>query len=36
MSIEHNIVRKNEFLSACFCWDSKLSLDEMDQIFKFG
>ena len=36
MSFEHNIVRKNLFLSACFCWDSKLSLDKMDQKFKFG
>ena len=29
-------VRKNLFLSACFCWDSRLSLREMDQKFKFG
>ena len=36
MSFEHNSVRKNEFLSACFCWDSTLSLREMDQTFKFG
>ena len=36
MSFEHNSVRKNLFLSACFCWDSKLSLREMDQKFKFG
>ena len=36
MSFEHNSVRKNLFLSACFCWDSRLSLREMDQKFKFG
>ena len=36
MSFEHNSVRKNLFLSACFCWDSRLSLRETDQKFKFG
>ena len=36
MSIEHNSVRKNFFLGACFCLDSRLSLREMDQKFKFG
>ena len=36
MSFEHNSVRKNRFLSACFCWDSGISLREMDQKFKFG
>ena len=36
MSIEHNSGRKNLFLSACFCWDSGLSLREMDQKFEFG
>ena len=36
MSFEHNSVRKNLFLSACFCWDSRLSPREMDQKFKFG
>ena len=36
MSFEHNSVRKNLFLSACFCWDSRLSLLEMDQDFKSG
>ena len=36
MPFEHNSVRKNLFLSACFCWDSRLSLREMDQKFKFG
>ena len=36
MSFEHNSVRKNLFLSAGFCWDSRLSLCEMDQKFEFG
>ena len=36
MTFEHNSVRKNLFLSACFCWVSKLSLHEMDRKFKFG
>ena len=36
MSFQHNIVRTNLFLNACFCWDSRLSLREMDQKFKFG
>ena len=36
MSFKHNSVRKNLFLTACFCWDSGLSLREMDQKFKFG
>ena len=36
LSFEHNSVRKNLFLSACFCWDSRLSLREMDQKYKFG
>ena len=35
-SFEHNSVRKNLILSACFCWDSRLSLREMDQNIKFG
>ena len=35
-SFENNRVRKNLFLSACFCWDSRFSLREMDQKFKFG
>ena len=35
-SFEHNSVRKNLFLSACFCWDSRLSLREMDRKIKFG
>ena len=36
MSFEHNSVRKNLFDSTCFCWDSRLSLREMDQKVKFG
>ena len=36
MSFKQNRLRKNLFLSACFCWDSILSLREMDQKFKFG
>ena len=36
ISFEHNSVRKNSFLSACFCCDFSLSLHEMDQNFKFG
>ena len=36
MSSEHNSVRKNLFLSASFCWDSGLSLRQMDQKFEFG
>ena len=36
LSFEHNSLRKNLFLSACFCCDSRLSLREMDQKFKFG
>ena len=36
MSFGYNSVRKNLFLSAHFCWDSGLSLREMDQKFNFG
>ena len=36
MSFEHNSVRKSLFLSARSCWDSGVSLREMDQKFKFG
>ena len=36
MSFEHNSLRTNLFLSACFCWDSGHSLRKMDQNFKFG
>ena len=35
-SFEHNSFRKNLFLSACFCWDSRLCLREMDQKIEFG
>ena len=35
LSFEYNSVRKNLFLSACFCWESRLSPREMDQKFKF-
>ena len=36
MSFEHNSLRKNLFLSACFCWDSRSSLREVDQTFPLG
>ena len=36
MAFEHNSFRKDLFLSACFCWDSRLSLRNMDQKFNFG
>ena len=36
MSFEHNSVRKDLFLSACFCWLYRLSLRKMDQNFKFS
>ena len=36
MSFEHKKIRKNLFLSPCFCWDSRFSLREMDQKYKFG
>ena len=36
MSFEHNSIRKNSILSACFCWEARLSLwREMDQKNKF-
>ena len=35
-SFEHSSVRKNLFLSARFCWGSRLPLRELDQNFKFG
>ena len=35
-SFQHKSAGKNLFLSACFCWDSRLSLCEMDQNFPFG
>ena len=36
LSFEHNSIRKNLFLSACSCWDSRLFLREMDQKSLFG
>ena len=36
MSFQHKSIRKNFFLRACFCWDSRLSLREMEQKFKIG
>ena len=36
MLFEHNSVPKNLFLSACFYWDSGLSLREMNEKLKFG
>ena len=36
MSFENNSVRKNLILSACFCWDSRFSLREMDQKINFS
>ena len=36
MTFKHNSIRKNLFLSAGFCWDSRHSLHEMDQKFNFG
>ena len=36
MSFEHNSVRKNIFVSACFCWNSRISLRGMDQKFPRG
>ena len=36
LSCEHNSVCKNLFVSACFCWNSRLSLREMDQKYKAG
>ena len=36
MSFEHNSVRKNLFLSACFCLDSRHSLREINQKFNFA
>ena len=35
-SFEHNSVRKNLFLNARFCWDSRLCFRKMDQKFKFS
>ena len=36
LSFQHNSDPKNLFLSACSCWDSRLSLREMDQKIKIG
>ena len=36
MSLEHISVSRNLFLSACFCWDSRLSFREIDQKNKVG
>ena len=36
VSFEHNSVRKNLFLSECFCWDFRRSVREMDQKYIFG
>ena len=36
MTFKHNSVRKNLFLTACFCWGSEISLGEMDQKFNIG
>ena len=36
VSFEKTSVRKNLFLSACVCWDYRLSLREMNQILKLG
>ena len=36
MSFENNSVRKNLILSACFFWDTRFFLRELDQIYKFG
>ena len=36
MSFERKSVRENIFIKACFCWDSTLSLRELDQKLKFG
>ena len=36
MSFENISVRKNLFLFACFYWDCRLSLREMDRNFEFG
>ena len=36
LTFEHNSKCKNLFLGACFCWNSRLFLREMDQKFPFG
>ena len=36
MPFDYNSVRKNLFLSACFCWNSRNFFREMDRKFNFG
>ena len=36
LSFEHNRVCKTLLLKACFCWDSKLALLDMDQKLNSG
>ena len=36
LSFDHKNFRENPSLGACFCWDSKRSLREMDKKIKFG
>ena len=36
MSFEHKSAQRNLIFCACFSWDSRFSLLEMDQKFKFG
>ena len=36
LSLEHNSVGKNRYLSACSSYDSRLSLREMNQKVKLG
>ena len=36
MTFKHKSVRKNLSLSACFYWNSRLSLREMDKKIPFG
>ena len=35
MFFQHNSYHKNLFLSAYHCWEARLTLGEMDQIFEF-
>ena len=36
LSFRHKSVRKNLFISVCFCWNSRASLRETDQKYIFG
>ena len=36
LSFEHKSFRKNLLLSACRCWDDRLSLPQVDQKYNFG